>query len=531
VLTALEAMDAGQQSDSRTAIDAVSGDGTGVTDAEAFRQVIDAAGIDGSDIQPGAFRRALSVNAVVVPVDEPTHASAITYAAAVATAGGAVTTAALNRISRAFALLETAGLLDDLVDGAYYGTDGNTTSGSPISLLGTTAHAAPGSWTRDAYGAVFTQSDAQVIAHAIADTPAGTFAIDYSSDGSAISFGTVAYACPAARGDVSAAMQVAQSSSSRLQLWCKNASVLTQTGQMAEGVTARFIWSRNKDRNRLVTTYGAASTKQWVNGINSTTSPSANEYTDVTAIDRLVIGGALGGTSTTWQGLFKGRISSWLLFGRALTEPEARVADRAMQCLDSRSRVFVAEGDSTVAALTDSSIAQDHWPAKLAALSGWEVVRFANLASNGQAAQNYVGQIDTQARPTVPRDFAPIGYYSASGDINGIASAGKTAAQSYADILAALDAAAALGFRTVALTMAVPDWSVIYPAFFAIANDLNTLIRAGYAAGDFDFLIDVDLLVPNHTGGNAAYWRDGTHLNGAGNALVAAEIASVIGTP
>jgi lysophospholipase L1-like esterase len=41
VLTALEAMDAGQQSDSRTAIGAVSGDGTGITNAEAFRGNLD----------------------------------------------------------------------------------------------------------------------------------------------------------------------------------------------------------------------------------------------------------------------------------------------------------------------------------------------------------------------------------------------------------------------------------------------------------------------------------------------------------
>lgn len=454
-----------------------------------------------------------------------------TYKAAVEAASGALTPAAESRIGQAFAILTDGGILDELVDGAYYGTDGNTSVDEPISLRGVTADEIGGTITRDEFGAVWATNDG-VIAHAIADTKVGTFCIDYANDGSAIAFGTPAYLCPTASGSTSAALQLAQNSSALLALWVKNATMVTASSQMAEGSIKRFIWSRNQDRNRFITTYGASTSAQYVNGIDSTVSPDTDiEYTDATAIERVVIGGALGGSPTTWQPLFKGRIASWLLFSRALTADEARVADRAMQVLDGRARVWVAEGDSTVAALNITARATAHWPAQLALETGWGTVRFSNIASNGNAAAGYLANVTNQGQYTRPRDAAPVGYYSISGDINGIGGGTSTAAESYADIMAVVTAVAALGFKTVVLTMAVPDWSVTFPSYFAIANQLNTLIREGYDEGDFDYLIDVDLLVPNHNAPYDVYWEDTTHLNASGNALIAADIATQIPNP
>jgi lysophospholipase L1-like esterase len=126
----------------------------------------------------------------------------------------------------------------------------------------------------------------------------------------------------------------------------------------------------------------------------------------------------------------------------------------------------------------------------------------------------------------MPRDFVGGATYALAGGLNDfIQSSGTSAAAVYANQRTLIDLAKAAGARTVLATIPTPanSWNSLNSG----ANGtrlaaLNALIRNGYAAGHFDFLVDANAVVPAYDV-DATKWHDTLHPNGAGNALWAAE--------
>lgn len=489
-------------------------------------------------LRPGIFRHAFGVGRFASAT--ALHPLASAYVAALGSSPSAI-----PRISRAFRILDDAGLLNVLVDGAYYGTDGNLSTGNPISLRGVAAAAMTGSFLRGRYGLTADQSDVQGIGHDISATNSGTMFVDdtpfipttniptYSP---IISVGTTAPTTSSHQyGYVLASVP-------RIGSYNDAGAYVNDSAYSDESATPG---SRIVDPSSWIptihgVTYGYSSHRSWVNGVRSALAGSAfaaatpANKTRVSLFRRPANSTTFSNPSSP-KAQYIGRITSWLLFSRELSNTEASAVTRSMLALRGNSKTLIAEGDSLTTSIFGATPtrARDNWPYTVLQNPSWQNHYIMNAAASGHSVAGMVSSnnFTTQCLPFMPRDFVDGATYALAGGLNDfIQSSSTTAASVYANMRTLLDLAKANGARTVLATIPTPATS--WTSLNSGANGtrlaaLNTLIRNGHASGHFDFLVDANTAVPAYDV-DASKWQDTIHPNAAGNALWAAAFLAAV---
>ena len=450
-----------------------------------------------------------------------------------------------KRIDSAMKVLDAGGLLGVLVDGAYYGTDGNLSTGNPISIRGVAAAAMTGSFTRGRYGLTANQTDVQGIGHTITATNSGSIFVDDTPLVPSVSPAAFSpIVCIGTTAPTTSSHQYGYSSTSvpRIQTFNDSGSYVNDSAYATSDATAG---SRSVDPQSWTptihgVTYGYSSFRSWVNGVRSTLVGTA--YAAATAANKTRVSlfrrpanSTTFSNPTTPKVQYVGTITSWMLFARELSNTEASVVTRAITILRGNTSVLSVEGDSLTEAIFGATPfrSRDNWAYQVLQNASWQNYLIVNAAASGHSVAGMVssGNYVTQSQPFRPRDFITSGIYAVAGGINDFGSSTvPTAASVYADLLTLVDDAKANGYKTVISTIPTP--SITWTSLNSGTNGtrlaaLNTLIRNGHIAGDFDFLCDANSAVPAYDA-DPTKWQDTVHPNAAGNALWAAQfIASV----
>jgi hypothetical protein len=450
-----------------------------------------------------------------------------------------------RRIDSAMNVLDAGGLLGVLVDGAYYGTDGNLSTGNPISIRSVSAAAMTGTFTRGRYGLTANQTDVQGIGHTITATNSGTIFVDDTPlvpNVSPAGFSPIVCIGTTAPTTSSHQYGYATTSVPRIQSFNDSGSYVNDSAYAIDDATAgsRSVDPQSWTPTIQGVTYGYSSFRSWVNGVRSTLQGSA--FAAATAANKTRVSlFRRPATSTTFSNpaspkiQYVGTITSWMLFARELSDAEASVVTRAMTILRGNTYILSVEGDSLTQAIFGASPfrSRDNWPYQVLQNASWQNHFIVNAAASGHSVEGMVlsGNYVTQSQPFRPRDFITSGIYAVAGGINDFgSSAVPTAASVYANLLILVDDAKANGYRTVISTIPTPSitWTILNSGTNGTRlAALNTLIRNGHVAGDFDFLCDANSAVPAYDT-DPTKWYDTVHPNAAGNALWAAQfIASV----
>lgn len=468
------------------------------------------------------------------------HPLAIAYAAALGSYPEAI-----SRVSLAFKVIEQAGLLNVFVDGAYYGTDGNKSSGNPISLRGVSAAAMTGAFSRGRYGLTADQSDVQGIGHVIAPTNSGSIFIDDTPLIPSVS--TPAFSPIACIGGILPTTSIhqygyASTSVPRIQSFNDSGSYVNDSAYSGSDATAgsRLIDPQSWRSTIHGVTYGYGSHRSWVNGVRSTLVGAT--FAAATAANKIRVSLFRRPSSSTAfsnpvspKVQYIGTITSWMLFARELDNSEALAVTRAMTILRGNSKVLIVEGDS----LTESIFggvpfrSRDGWAYAVTQNPAWQNHLLVNAASSGHEVFGMVssGNFNTQCLQFMPRDFIKNATYCIAGGINDFGGSGAiTSATVYANLRILVDLAKSFGAKTVVSTIPTP--SIAWTSLNGGANgtrlsDLNTLIRNGHASGHFDFICDANATVPSY-GADPTKWHDTVHPNAAGNAIWASTFLSSV---
>ena len=443
------------------------------------------------------------------PLYAQTYAKFTTYVAAIEAAASKPTTGWNEFKARYHAFLDALnrqGLLDILVDGCYYGTDGQVTSGAPLSFSGSPATTMTGPNTRSLLG-VEVATGSQLV-HTVPGVTGGTLIGDGFYD-----YLTAATAFINGLFDGVLSTVVAQcTGGDTAKILFRNVGTIIESSSTSNGA-GRVSWMRNRDRHIISLGFGGGvAADLWVNGILALLS-NKPIYTGP-ALPFVSIGP-------------KVKNMSWLLFSRRLTLAENKYICKAIGLLDKRPINLLIEGDSTSEALFDLTRCRFHWPEKILDKPGFmDSVRIGfNGASSGYAVNAMLNDFTPEVLPLICHGKRNI--YFLAGGINDFESQSRAASAVYADLMSLTASARAAGCEVLIATVAKPS-PTIHDAKY---NELNTLIRNGYAAGHFDLFADVANAIPDHLGANADLWWDAAHLNGLGNDIVAGLIANAILAP
>lgn len=452
---------------------------------------------------------------------------------------------AIGRLSLAFSVIESAGLMPYFVDGAYYGTDGNLATGNPISLRGVAAAAMTGTFTRGRYGLTADQTDVQGIGHAITATNSGTFFVDDTPlvpNVSAPAFGPIACIGTTAPTTSSHQYGYATTSVPRIQSFNDAGSYVNDSAYSGSDATpgSRLIDPQSWRNTIHGVTYGYASHRSWVNGVRSTLVGST--FAAATAANKSRVSlFRRPANSTTFSNpaspkvQYIGTITSWMLFARELSNTEASAVTRAMTVLRGNAKALIVEGDSLSEAIFGASPfrSRDNWAYTVTQDPTWSNHLLINAATSGHQVAGMVSSnnFTTQCLPFMPRDYTRKSTYCIAGGINDFGVSGVTTAASvYANIRTLVDLAKAAGARTVVATIPTPatSWTSLNSGTNGTRLvELNTLIRNGHIAGHFDFLVDANTAIPAYDV-DASKWFDTVHPNAAGNALWAAAFLAAV---
>ena len=489
-------------------------------------------------LRPGIFRHAFGVGRIASAT--ALHPLAAAYVAALGSSPSAI-----PRISRAFQILDDAGLLPHFVDGAYYGTDGNLSTGNPLSLRGVAAAAMTGSFTRGRYGLTADQSDVQGIGHNIAATNSGAFFVDdtpFVPSVSAPAFGPIACIGTTAPTTSSHQYGYATTSVPRVQSFNDSGSYVNDSAYSNSDATlgSRIIDPQSWTPTIHGVTYGYAAHRSWVNGVRSAlvgstfAAATAANKTRVSLFRRPANGTTFSNPASP-KIQYVGRITSWILFARELSNTEASAVTRAMTALRGNAKVLIVEGDSLTESIFGASPfrSRDNWPYAVTQNAAWQNHFLVNAACSGHQVSGMVSSnnFTTQCLPFMSRDFISDVTFAAAGGINDFGVSGATtAAAVYANLRTLVDLAKANGARTVLATIPTPatSWTSLNSGTNGTRlAALNTLIRNGHASGHFDVLVDANAAVPAYDV-DATKWHDTVHPNAAGNALWAAAFLAAV---
>ena len=402
-----------------------------------------------------------------------------------------------------------------------------------------------GSFTRGRYGLTANQTDVQGIGHTITATNSGSIFVDDTPLVPSVSPAAFSpIVCIGTTAPTTSSHQYGYSSTSvpRIQTFNDSGSDENDSAYATSDATAG---SRSVDPQSWTptihgVTYGYSSFRSWVNGVRSTLVGTA--YAAATAANKTRVSlfrrpanSTTFSNPTTPKVQYVGTITSGRLFARELANTEASVVTRAITILRGNTSVLSVEGDSLTEAIFGATPfrSRDNWAYQVLQNASWQNYLIVNAAASGHSVAGMVssGNYVTQSQPFRPRDFITSGIYAVAGGINDFGSSTvPTAASVYADLLTLVDDAKANGYKTVISTIPTP--SITWTSLNSGTNGtrlaaLNTLIRNGHIAGDFDFLCDANSAVPAYDT-DPTKWQDTVHPNAAGNALWAAQfIASV----
>jgi hypothetical protein len=442
---------------------------------------------------------------------------------------------AIRRISTALQILDDNNLLEDLIDVAYFGTDGNKSTGTPISLRGVAAASFVDNFTRSIRGLTATQASTAGIGFDIPDTRTGTICVDCVSAGvNDLGAGGGVVAVVGNSSNANDSAQLVWNGTSRQELqWFIGGAYTGSTSLPLLSNISREFTRRSLEPQICIWTYGNADVKCWYQGVASHPTPNKNNPAAASvAQNRLSLFARNASSSTfTATGIpLKGTITSFMIFDRELTDAEAKIVSRAMRCLRSEPVTLVIEGDSNGREYTELT-PTTHFPYKLRAFGNWDTDAWqTNCCTSGHAiaAVATYGFTDQwafmRARDLVRRAivmFSPIG-------VNDIGTGTTDAAAMWTAFKAILTQARNMGFETMVMTIptiASPTWDDTQRG---VATAFNALMADEPSA--YDFIVDSVPILGSRTT-NPTYWTDDAHPSGTGWALVAVEIYDVVGEP
>lgn len=438
----------------------------------------------------------------------------------------------IGRISSFFQILENGGILDELVDGAYFGTDGNHSTDTPISLRGVEAAAIADNFTRSTRGLTATQASLAGIGFDITDTPTGTLCVDCVSAGTSdlgIGYGIAAVIGNSANADDITTLHWNGTSRQEMNYYVGGAYQAATSMPLIGNVSREFT-RRSMEPQICVWTYGNTDVKCWYQGIAS--HPTPDKSIPASAVEQnrvsLFARNATDSTFTATGTPLKGTITSWLIFNRELTDAEAKVATRAMRCLRPEPITLIIEGDSNGREYSELD-PTTHFPYKLRSYGDWDSLAWqTNCCSSGHAitAVATYGFADQwafmRARDHVQRAivmFSPVG-------VNDIGQGETNPATMWTNFKAILRQARNMGFETLIMTIPM----VASPTFSeAQRNVVRAFNRLMYEErSEATYFIDAARFLGDRTN-QPAYWTDDSHPSGDGWDLVAAEINRVVG--
>lgn len=193
----------------------------------------------------------------------------------------------------------------------------------------------------------------------------------------------------------------------------------------------------------------------------------------------------------------------------------------------SYTAAFVFDGDSLTSGYL-ATTGKDYPAVLLQQGNGWDLQRkldVHNLGYGGSTVDNLITRYTTQA---CLYRFSDIKYYggaAATNDLNN----GDAATTIHPKLRTLWAMGRADGFTTIGFTVARrSDFSGSKATERAT---LNGLIRADYAAGLFDYLVDLDAAPQLSNPSDATIFPDGVHLSTLGASIVSSLIAKTVPWP
>ncbi len=464
------------------------------------------------------------------------HPQAQTAYNAMVTAGVTPTQDSLRRLTSAYQVLETAGILDEMVSHVWFSTDWQGSTGTPRNMAGVAAASFADGFTRSRWGLTTNQATTSGIGFTVPDTRTGTIVVGHGGDG-VNGNGVISMISGASNGNDGHRWLMDGTNRARLANYAAG-SFVNQTNSSPNSGVSRHIYSRAAQLRTHAITFGTATPAQWVDGIECDISPNVASATSSNPLTRWSFFRLLAG-STTWSSVAafirRGTIPGAMLFNRVLTTAEVREATRAMAILEPAEVLLALEGDSTMEAIL--------FPGRQVADIGHRIlamrnnVRVMNAATSGHALMAFDGtfaNFDTQLsfwRPSRNR-FWSRGIAVLTGGINDAGQNTGTPAQVVAAAKAYLGKMKEAGYETVFMVPAPPilnggAWTTTMRDHLA---SQRTLLLAEHAAGTLnaDYILRADQILP-HDGTDDADWFDFAHPNQSGNQKLADAVVALVG--
>lgn len=401
-------------------------------------------------------------------------------------------------------------------------------------MTGVAAASFADGFTRSAWGLTTTQATTSGVGFAVPSVTTGTMMFSHTPNG-VNGDGIIGMLSNSANGNEGHRVTFDGTNTPRLSNYVAGAFV-NRTPTFANGAVSRHTFPLEKQPRISGYTYGVATPKIWVDGIEATLSPNEASAASAATLNRWSFFRLLAGAST-WSSVAafirRGTTTAGFLFDKELTTTEARAATMAMACLEPTSILMVQEGDSTCEGLLHPTRNLDDWGHKFSDLSGTGAVRRVNIATSGHAILGYDATYENwsnQAAHWMTDGQWARKVFTLQGGINDFGLSLGTPAQVYAAGLAYMAKAKAAGAETMWITAAPPIlngglWTTTMRDNLAALRDL---VVAGHSNGDFDHIVRADLLLP-HDGTDNAKWFDFAHPNGLGNADIAAAVKTALG--
>lgn len=448
-------------------------------------------------------------------------------------AGVTPTDASLSRLSTAYQILDAAGILGNLADGVWFSTDWQGATGTPRDLGGAAAASFADGFTRSAWGLSTTQATTSGIGFTVPSVSSGTMMFSHTPNG-VNGDGIIGMLSNSANANDGHRVTFDGTNTPRLSNYVAGAFI-NRTPTFANGAVSRHTFPLEKQPRISGYTYGVATPKIWVDGIEATLSPNEASAASSATLNRWSFF-RLMAASSTWSSVAafirRGTTTAGWLFNKELSTTEARAATMAMAALEPTTAVMVQEGDSTCESLLHPTRNLDDWGHKFSDLSGTGHIRRVNIATSGHAILGYdatYGNWDNQAAHWLTSGIWQRKIFTLQGGINDFGLGLGSPAAVYAAGIAYLNKAKAAGAETMWIVAAPPIlngglWTTTMRDNLAALRDL---VVAGHANGDFNHIVRGDLILP-HDGSDNADWFDFAHPNGSGNAKIAAAVKTAL---
>lgn len=255
----------------------------------------------------------------------------------------------------------------------------------------------------------------------------------------------------------------------------------------------------------------------WSDGLISDSFTSPTAIPSPVAMDKLTIG-ALTTGAASWGEWSKGTMGAWAAFTKSnWTDDEAKGVDAALAALDpalSGALGIIALGDSITGRLFATQF--DGYLEQLLQLLGQPDIACYNQAYSGASAENMAIDVWLYLGHRCARHDRC--HVIVAGGINDIILNSRTDVQVMGYLRTQWQAARVLGAKVHAVTLTPLDSNAYWTAQRdTYRKAVNAAIRAAYAAGEVDYLHDVEALPEMKSAPDTTYFSDALHPTAAGN--------------